>query len=71
MVNNYDVCGLDTHKLGGWVVSSEYCDTVGSRPRDMVLVTWAHAVTYCHDTEVIIAIITLQERGSAVESEEE
>ena len=66
MVNNYDVCGLDTHKLGGWVVSSEYCDTVGSGPRDMNGV-----VTYCHDTEVIIAIITLQERGSAVESEEE
>ena len=34
------------------------------------LVTWTHAVTYCHDTEVIIAIITLQERGIAVESEE-
>ena len=47
-------------------MSSEYCDTVGSGPRDMNGV-----VTYCHDTEVIIAIITLQERGSAVESEEE
>ena len=37
----------------------------------VVLVTRTHAVTYCHDVEVIIAIITLQERGSAVESEEE
>ena len=37
----------------------------------VVLVTWTDVVTYCHNVEVIIAIITLQERGSAVESEEE
>ena len=60
-------CAASTHInwVGGlWVVNSVTLWAV-------VLVTRTHAVTYCHDVEVIIAIITLQERGSAVESEEE